>query len=145
MYGDPNIVYTWNDYDQLDNSEQTARYTNPSSEVTSISQLARSLAELLLDLTESYFPTKLMVDTFDAGSAVMREHLLHRDGVERNPIFTALGSGGDSPSPSGHPNDHPIVVQGYNHLDVIAAAQKQNNGQPEVVSSELARFAADPA
>lgn len=144
VYGDPDVVYTWNDYDHLDNSEQTARYTDPSSEVTSIAQLARSLAEPPLDFTEWYFPTKLTVDLTQSSSTAIREHRLHRDGVDRNPILTLQGTGGIKLPPSGHAGDHPIIVQGYNHLDVLTAAQRQNNGMPEVVSTELARFAIDP-
>ncbi len=144
VYGDPNVVYTWNDYDSLDASEQTARYTDPSSEVTSISQLARSLAEPPLDFTEWYFPTALTIDLAQSGSTAIREHRLHRDGTERNPILTLQGTGGIELPLSGNPNDHPIIVQGYNHLDVLTAAQTQNTALPEVVSTELARFAADP-
>lgn len=144
VYGDPLVVYTWNDYDSLDDSEQTARYTDSTSEVTSIAQLARSLAEPPLDFTEWYFPTTLATDLTQSGSTAIREHRLHRDGVERNPILTLQGTGGIELPPSGHPNDHPIVIQGYNHLDVLTAAQTQNNGRPEVVSTELARFAVTP-
>ncbi|OZF50042.1 hypothetical protein CH293_16415 [Rhodococcus sp. 14-2470-1b] len=145
LYGDPNTVYTWNDYDSLDSSPQTARYTDSSSEVTSISQLARSLAEPPLDFTEWYFPTKLSTDLAQSSSTAIREHRLHRDGVHRNPILTLQGTGGIELPPSGRPGDRPIVVQGYNHLDVLTAARTQNNGLPEVVSTELARFAANPS
>lgn len=145
VYGDPGTVYTWNDYDALDRSEQTARYTDSTSEVTSIAQLARSLAEPPLDFTEWYFPTKLATDLAQSGSTAIREHRLHRDGVERNPLLTLQGTGGIELPPSGHSNDHPIVVEGYNHLDVLTAARVQNNGLPEVVSTELARFANNPS
>ncbi|WP_245866131.1 hypothetical protein [Rhodococcoides kyotonense] len=133
VYGDPNVVYTWNDYDRLDASEQTLRYTDPSSEVTSISQLARSLAEPPLDFTEWYFPTALTFDLTQSGSTAIREHRLHRDGVDRNPILTLQGSGGIDLPPSGHPGDRPIVVQGYNHLDVLhcrtRAEQRSTRGR----------------
>lgn len=145
VYADPNTVYTWNDYDSLDGSEQTVRYTDSTSEVTSITQLARSLAEPPLDFTEWYFPTKLTVDLAQAGATAIREHRLHRDGVERNPVLTLQGTGGIELPFSGHPNDHLIVIEGYNHLDVLTAARTQNNGLPEVVSSELARFARTPS
>ncbi|WP_261772187.1 MULTISPECIES: hypothetical protein [unclassified Rhodococcus (in: high G+C Gram-positive bacteria)] len=144
VFGDPDVVYTWNDYDALDGSEQTARYTDSTSEVTSITQLARSLAEPPLDFTEWYFPTALTFDLAQSGATAISGHRIHRDGADRSPILTLQGSGGIDLPPSGHPNDTRIVVQGYNHLDVLTAAQTQNNGLPEVVSTELARFAADP-
>jgi hypothetical protein len=42
------------------------------------------------------------------------------------------------------PNDKELsreaILPGYNHLDVAAAAWKQNDGRPEGSSLELARF-----
>jgi hypothetical protein len=31
-----------------------------------------------------------------------------------------------------------VVAPGYNHLDVVTAAWRQNNGQPELTSATLA-------
>jgi hypothetical protein len=39
---------------------------------------------------------------------------------------------------------HPVVADGYQHLDVLTAARVQNNGRPEPVSTNLARFAVTP-
>ena len=39
---------------------------------------------------------------------------------------------------------HPLVAAGYQHLDVLTAAPVQNDGRPEPVSTNLARFAANP-
>ena len=39
------------------------------------------------------------------------------------------------------PHSGSITSPGYNHLDVITAARKQNDGRPEPTSQALARFA----
>ncbi|MFG2467263.1 hypothetical protein ACGFXB_17650, partial [Streptomyces canus] len=39
---------------------------------------------------------------------------------------------------------HPVVADGYQHLDVLTAAPVQNNGRPEPVSTALAAFARTP-
>lgn len=39
---------------------------------------------------------------------------------------------------------HPVVADGYQHLDVLTAAPVQNNGRLEIVSTNLAQFAAEP-
>ncbi len=39
-------------------------------------------------------------------------------------------------------NPPPVIVPGYHHLDVLTAAPAQNNGKPEMVSTNLAQFVA---
>ncbi|MEV0247462.1 hypothetical protein AB0H76_12795 [Nocardia sp. NPDC050712] len=135
-----NTVYRWLDYD--DTAELTAGpYTGPASEVTAIAELARSLCEPPLDFTEWYFPTRLALDVQQTSAPSFAHHHRHLDGVNRNPILTFRGSGGIPVADSGSPQDEVIHLPGYNHLDVLTAAPRQNNGQPEVVSSRLAEFA----
>ncbi|KQU56838.1 hypothetical protein ASG84_19485 [Rhodococcus sp. Leaf278] len=135
-YGDPSVVYTWQDYDEMTPND----YTDPSKEVTSISQIARSLSEPPLDFTEWYFPTAITTDLGQPTSPSIAAHYLHRDGVSRNPVLTLQGDGGLDLGASDSPNDVPITLHGYNHLDVLTAAQKQNDGLPEQVSTRLAAF-----
>ncbi|MGB3771894.1 MAG: hypothetical protein WBA00_12205 [Rhodococcus sp. (in: high G+C Gram-positive bacteria)] len=135
-YGDPNVVYTWQDYDQMTPNG----FTDPSKEVTSISQLSRSLSEPPLDFTEWYFPTAINTDLMQKTAPSIAAHYLHGDGVSRNPVITIQGDGGLDLGASDAPGDVPIKLHGYNHLDVLTAAQKQNNGQPEQVSTLLADF-----
>ena len=47
-------------------------------------------------------------------------------------------------SPTSDPGDVFLTVPGYNHLDVLTAAARQNSGAPEPVSTALATGAAGP-
>lgn len=141
VYGDPDVVYTWLDYDEVGSAAslpEEERYTNPGSEVTSIAELARNLSEPPLDFTEWFFPSKL---PFDLSSASPFEGHLHRDGVLRNPVVTLLGSGGVTLPDTTHPDERRLVLIGYNHIDLLTAAAEQNDGRPEQVSQALADFA----
>ncbi len=106
-------------------------------------QLARSLAEQPLDFTEQYFPTKLVTDIQLATSPQVKRLVVHPGGLTANPVLTVLaGEGllaGRVP-----PELHPVVADGYQHLDVLTAAPTQNNGRPEIVSTSLAGFARSP-
>ncbi len=135
-YGDPSVVYTWQDYDEISPNA----YTDPSKEVSSISQIARSLSEPPLDFTEWYFPTAINTDLGQPTAPSIAAHYLYRDGVTRNPVLTLQGDGGLDLGASDNPNDVPVKLRGYNHLDVLTAAQKQNDGLPEQVSTRLAEF-----
>ncbi|MET7774159.1 hypothetical protein [Nocardia sp. NPDC005366] len=140
---DPSTVYRWVDYDDTAGSTapDARLYTSPGSEVTSIGELARSLSEPPLDFTEWYFPSRLALDLQQNSAPSFAHNHLHPDGVNRNPILTFRGSGGIPVADSGNPRDEVIQLPGYNHLDVLTAAARQNNGQPEVVSTGLADFA----
>lgn len=135
-YGDPSVVYTWQDYDEMTPNS----YTDPSKEVSSISQIVRSLSEPPLDFTEWYFPTAISTDLGQPTAPSIAAHYLYRDGVTRNPVLTLQGDGGLDLGASDSPSDVPVKLRGYNHLDVLTAAQKQNDGLPEQVSTRLAEF-----
>ncbi|MYR06664.1 hypothetical protein GTV32_10215 [Gordonia sp. SID5947] len=136
VYGNPKVVYTWADYDEVTSNA----YTDPSQEVTSIAQLVRSLSEPPLDFTEWYFPTAITVDLVQGTAPAIAAHHLYRDGVRRNPVLTLQGGGGLGLGASDNPADIPVKLHGYNHIDVLTAAQKQNDGRPEQVSTRLAAF-----
>ncbi|MFC8182051.1 hypothetical protein ACFULT_24535 [Rhodococcus sp. NPDC057297] len=148
VFGDPDITYRWLDYDEVGTEASLPNegdYTNRASEVSSIAEVARSLSEPPLDFTEWYFPSRLNFDLGQTAAPSIAAHHLHPDGVSRNPIVTFHGGGGISLPESNNPTDIPIVLPGYNHIDVLTAAPVQNNGRPEVVSTTLARFAANPS
>ncbi|WP_072801576.1 hypothetical protein [Rhodococcoides yunnanense] len=148
VYGNPDVTYRWLDYDEVGTAASLpdeGSYTNRDSEVSSVAEVARSLSEPPLDFTEWYFPSRLNLDLGQAGAPSIAENHLHLDGVNRNPIVTFHGGGGIALPESNNPADVPIVLPGYNHIDVLTAAPVQNNGRPEVVSTTLARFAANPS
>ncbi|MFD6860640.1 hypothetical protein ACFWCF_25295 [Rhodococcus sp. NPDC060090] len=144
VYGRPEVLYRWLDYDEVGTAESLpdeSRYTTPASEVSSINELARNLSEPPLDFTEWYFPTRLPSDLALLSAASFATHHIHRDGVARHPILMLQGSGGISLPESEHPDDLPIVLPGYNHIDVLTAAGERNDGRLEPVSEALAEFA----
>ncbi|MET7475685.1 hypothetical protein ABZT17_15155 [Streptomyces sp. NPDC005648] len=143
-------LYTWRDYDRVGaaddpryRSSDGTPFTDAGEEVSDIQELARSLARQPLDFTEQYFPTKLVTDIELATSPQVRQLVVHPDGLTANPTLTVLA--GDGLLAGRIPADlHPVVADGYQHLDVLTAAPVQNDGRPEPVSTNLARFARTP-
>ncbi|MET9461688.1 hypothetical protein ABZY05_42795 [Streptomyces canus] len=143
-------LYTWRDYDRVGDpddpgyrSSDGTPFTAAGKEVTDIQELARSMAAQPLDFTEQYFPTKLVTDLELATSPQVKRLVVHPDGLTANPTLTVLA--GDGLLAGRVPADlHPVVADGYQHLDVLTAAPVQNNGRPEPVSTALTEFARTP-
>jgi hypothetical protein len=139
-------LYTWRNYDRVgapDDPVYKRRngepFTNAGKEVTDIQELARSLAEHPLDFTEQYFPTKLSTDLFQSEAPQVSRDAVHEEGLTANPTIRLLA--GDSFTDPPTASTETIVMPGYQHLDVLTAAPRQNNGRPEQVAANLARFA----
>ncbi|MFF7791127.1 hypothetical protein [Streptomyces sp. NPDC007991] len=143
-------LYTWRNYDRVGDpddpgyrSADGTPFTGPGEEVTDVRQLARSLAEQPLDFTEQYFPTKLVTDIQLAGSPQVKKLVVHPGGLTANPVLTVLA--GEGLLAGRVPAElHPVVADGYQHLDVLTAAPVQNDGRPETVSTSIAGFARSP-
>jgi hypothetical protein len=104
---------------------------------------------------EQYFPTKILTDVAAAGAGDRGGALgdLRYDGVSKLPaILIDAGDSADNSAPDTGPpiagdpaNDNPlsrtITIPGYNHLDVVTAARRQNDGRPEPASTALTKFA----
>jgi hypothetical protein len=143
-------LYTWRNYDRVGDPDDPGHrsadgtpFTNAGKEVTDIRELARSMAEQPLDFTEQYFPTKLVTDIQLATSPQVKRLVVHPDGLTANPTLTVLA--GDGLLAGRAPAElKPVIADGYQHLDVLTAAPVQNDGQPEPVSTNLARFARSP-
>ncbi|MWA03786.1 hypothetical protein F8568_026065 [Actinomadura sp. LD22] len=136
-------LYTWRNYDQVGSgvpaSKDGSPFTSAAKEVTDIGELARSLAEQPLDFTEHYFPTKMVTDIALAASPGIADDAVHTNGPTANPIINLEagdGLGGRDPQPGD------VIAPGYQHLDVLTASAKQNDGKPEIISTSLAAFAA---
>lgn len=141
-------VYAWRNYDEfgptdgpVPNAGDGTPFTTAGKEVTDIQQLARSMAEQPLDFTEDYFPTKLVTDIQQSAATEISRNAIHQDGLTANPTITLLAGdglrGANAPPPSGET----VVAPGYQHLDVLTADARQNDGRPEPVSARLAQFA----
>ncbi|MDL4819349.1 hypothetical protein [Actinomadura opuntiae] len=139
-------LYTWRNYDRVGapddpvyKSKDGTPFTSAAKEVTDIGELARSLAEQPLDFTEHYFPTKMVTDIALAASPGIADDAVHTNGPTANPIANLEagdGLGGRTPQPGD------VIAPGYQHIDVLTASAKQNDGKPEIISTALAAFAA---
>jgi hypothetical protein len=141
----PQPLTSWVDYDQLGaGSAQLGRgITSPESEVTSASDFARIMHEGPSNLTESWFPTRLLVDIGAAGAGDRSGGLagaVHARPVRRKPRLVVLGGAGVVLKSHVRPLDPHVVLPGYEHLDVLTASEFQNNGQPEGSSAALVRL-----
>ncbi|WP_051735613.1 hypothetical protein [Streptomyces sp. NRRL B-3229] len=143
-------LYTWRNYDRIGDADDPGYrssdgtpFTAAGKEVTDIQELARSMGTQPLDFTEQYFPTKLVTDLELSTSPQVKRLVVHPDGLTARPTLTVLA--GDGLLAGRIPADlHPVVADGYQHLDVLTAAPVQNNGRPEPVSTALTEFARDP-
>ncbi|MBO2451825.1 hypothetical protein J4573_32390 [Actinomadura barringtoniae] len=138
-------LYHWRQYDRIAGSD-AARYTSPDREVTDLRTLAVTASSPgPSDLTEWYFPTRLITDIGFALVGTRTGDLAHLmyDGPSKRPQVGALG--GDSPfqyvAKTGlfFPKDS-IVAPNYSHIDMTIASPKQNNGKPEPVTEKVAGF-----
>ncbi|WP_246011651.1 hypothetical protein [Nocardia mexicana] len=141
-------LYTWRNYDQLADipipvDSRGVPFTDPQQEVTDLQDLSRSLAAQPLDFTEWYFPTKLAADTYQLQAPDIARHTTHPAMLDAKPTLNLVGGSGIALA-SGHPGrGTTVIAPGYHHLDVLTAATTQSNRQPEIVSTNLARFALD--
>jgi hypothetical protein len=153
-------LYRWRNYNQMAGApvqvnDAGQRYTSAKSEKTDLHQFARTAFEAPADFAEQYFPTRLFGDSIDADGGDRSGSLANfrYDGVAKRPAF--LIQAGDSESNSGAnprttsrgkaPNSNRLsgaaTLPGYNHIDVTAAAWRQNDGRPEGSSTALSGFA----
>jgi hypothetical protein len=145
-------LYSWRNYDQVGAggapvalNDSGAPYTSRKSEISDISQLARTLFEAPANFVEHYFPTRLVRDMDDAANGNRQGSLsnLRYDGPAKRPalmIQAADGFGADSEPPNRRPLSRKVVLPGYNHVDVLTAARRQNDGRPEPGSTALTDF-----
>jgi hypothetical protein len=156
-------LYRWVDYDKAGTpghdiplNDEGKPYSTRESEVTDLHEFARVFFDAPADFVEQYFPTRLATDVVAAEGGDRSGDLqnLRYDGPSQRPILLVTAGDSDSNDPSDDdgpekegdkPNDKPlsrdVVLPGYNHLDVAAAAWKQNDGRLEPSSTALVDFA----
>ncbi len=131
----PGVPMTgWVNYDELGPGQIGPGLTHKETEVTDAEQFARIQFEGPTNFTEPYFPLRIVTDltsfyghdrTGDIGQ------FTYRHPTRRKPRIQSLGlSGVQKKAKLGGPD--PAVWQyGYEHVDSITAAEKQNNGKAE--------------
>ncbi|PSM42243.1 hypothetical protein C6Y14_17745 [Streptomyces dioscori] len=143
-------LHTWRDFDRIGapddpvhRSADGTPFTTAAKEVSDIGELARSLSEQPLDFTEDYFPTKLVTDLSLVDDARIARHMAHPEGPTANPAITFVA--GDGILADRVPADkNPVVLPGYQHLDVLTAAPVQNDGRRERIATLLSAFGKRP-
>jgi hypothetical protein len=134
----------WRNYDEVGDptGQPWKGITSPAEEVTDARDFARIVHEGPLDLTEHYFPMRLLFDSYlaDGGdrSGDLRA-IQHPKGILAKPRFTVIAGNGILAKETKRPDPF-VLVPGYEHLDVITAAARQNDGQPERSSQTFASF-----
>lgn len=139
----PQPLSGWRDYDELAAAPAGA-FAPPASEVTSARDFARILHEGPTNFTESWFPTRLITDIGAVGAGDRGGGMagaIHPRPTRRKPRLTVLASGGVVLPGHIRPLDPHIVLPGYEHIDVLTAAERQNDGRPEGSSTALVDFA----
>jgi hypothetical protein len=156
--GEPSTpLYRWEEYDEP-LTGGGAPFTNRESEVSDLTDLARTMFEAPANFIEQYFPTRILTDVVAASGGDRGGSLagLQHDGPSERPILLIQAGDSDSNAgpdegppadsatpPNALPHSREVTLPGYNHLDVLTAARKQNDGAPEPASRALARYTLD--
>ena len=136
----PRPLQGWANYDQLGTGPTAigAGVTDPSLEVADATQVARSIHEGPLNLTEDWFPIRLIIEQGLMAGGDRTGSLrfaMHGSTMPTKPRVAVIA--GDSVL-TPKKVDPQVLAPGYQHLDVLIAAERQNNGQPEIASRTLA-------
>jgi hypothetical protein len=131
----------WRNYDQLGSgaAQLGKGITTPDSEVTDATDFARILHEGPTNLTENWFPIRIVTELGLLSSGDRTGTLrgaMHGRVTPRKPRVAVIAGDGVVGT-RGFPVDPRVVAPGYEHLDVLTAAEHQNNGRPEVSSQTL--------
>ena len=97
------------------------------------------------NLTEWYFPTRLLLDLTMAAPYDFAEnygmYLYHRDGAANVPKIEFIAEEGIGADPvGGQGTDDPIVLEGMNHLDPMFAVANASATHPNPVIDRLLDF-----
>ena len=149
-------LYNWVNFDEVGSKadplfEDTAgaiTYTNVTSEVADIQDVARVIYKGPTNLTEWYFSTRLIADQMAAIYSLGTKYginFVHGDKLEALPkIEFIAGQGmmgdtlGDPP-----PNCERLFLEGYNHMDVLTASANTSESRENEVIRPLIEFVKD--
>ncbi|MBN2027532.1 MAG: hypothetical protein JW854_12300, partial [Actinobacteria bacterium] len=146
-------LYNWVDFDQVgtaddplfQDKEGTITYTEVENEVAGIQDVARVIYSGPTNLVEWYFSTRLIADQMAAIYGFGQDYginYMYGDQLEALPkIEFIAGQGmmgdslGDPP-----PNCIRLLLEGYNHMDVLTASANTTSRRPNEVIRPLIEF-----
>ena len=131
----------WVNYDGLGTGDaQIGKgVTTPGSEVTDARDFSRILHEGPTNLTENWFPIRIVIDIGLVGAGDRSGSLsraVHVRPTTKKPRLAVLAGNGLFIRQK--PTDPRVIAPGYEHLDVLTAAEKQNDGKFEPSSHAFA-------
>ncbi len=136
----PRQLQSWVNYDQMGVNGVGLGITNPSLEVADAAQVARSIHEGPLNLTEDWFPIRLIIEQGLLVSGDRTGSLafsMHGSTMTKKPRVSVIAANSVLTPRKVDPQ---VFAPGYQHLDVLMAAEKQNNGRPEITSTTIANL-----
>ena len=149
-------LYYWVDFDEVGteadplfmDSGGTVTYTEAVNEVAYIQDVARAIYAGPTNLVEWYFSTRLIADQMAAMFGFGPKYginFLHGDQLEALPkieFIAGQGMMGDSMGDT-PPNCIRLLLEGYNHMDVLTASANTTSRRPNEVIRPLIDFVVD--
>lgn len=146
-------LYGWSDFDEVADANDTTHtdengdvvFTSARSEVSDMDDFVEALYRGETNLTEWYFPMRLMLDIgLAAPYGFAPEYginLMHPEGAEGIPKIEFVAEEGLGVNPLGEQlTEEPIKLLGMNHLDPMFAVANASATHPNPVMDRLLDF-----
>jgi len=146
-------LYYWINFDEVGDSSDPdftdtageVTYTTAMNEVADIQDVARALYKGPTNLTEWYFSTRLIADQMAAIYGFGPKYginYLHGDALEALPKIEFIAEQGVMGDSLGDPppNCERLLLEGYNHMDVLTASANTSDRRANEVIEPLIDF-----
>jgi hypothetical protein len=139
-------LYGWTHFDEIHGELRSADgsqvFTTEATEVTDIGDFARMVYSGPQSFTEWYMPARLNLDFefLRQASALPTLNFWHYREARNAPFIDIVGDESIA-DPSTEPQGELVVAEGYNHLDVIAAANDRSTRRSNPVVRSMIEFA----
>lgn len=143
-------LYRWANFDEIGNaqdpqyqsSDGSLTYTTTQDEVTDIADLARAIFQGDSSFTEWYMPARLSHDMQQLAQPSLIEGLpfFHASKRRQVPLLEIVGTQ-SIPDVTVDPLAELVIAEGYNHLDVLFAANNRSSHQQSKVIAPMIDFA----
>lgn len=139
-------LYGWTNFDEigeeLRSTDGSQVFTTADTEVTDIGDFARMVYSGPQSFTEWYMPARLNVDFefLQQASPVPTLNFWHYREARNAPFIDIVGDESIA-DPTTVPQGELVVAKGYNHLDVLAAANDRSSRRANPVVRSMIDFA----